>query len=423
VSVFRSRRPEPHEVFTPGSVPLEEHNVYAKRTTAESNLRRFLNRRQVPVVFGEYGVGKTTLVQRYFQDAGLDDRLVYVPSVAGLSLADIFRVLLEHMEYTVEIEQTATSTTGGEGGFDAKIVKASAKVESTYGSTNLLVVTSPTDTRVIALVQTAGLIVVLDEMHKASTAFRKDLVDWIKATRAGRDTDFRLVLIGTSMDAERLVEPDPGIDRYVKEMSVDLLSHGEARYIVDEGFRRLGLTIEDDLAERLVGSAAGAPTIVQSLCLDAAESALSDGRSAINQDDCRTAVRNYLSDHGRRLAGHYLRAIETTGPKRYRKQILHATAALNGDYATMDDIRTAVTSAIGEDVPSSSLSGPLRALKEDEYGHILQDVERVISGNRIHNLTTFTDPMMKSFVRFMGKLDQTELMPAPPELEEVAQDG
>ncbi|WP_232807264.1 hypothetical protein, partial [Geodermatophilus chilensis] len=340
--------------------------------------------------------------------------------VSGLTLPDVFRVMLEHMEYSVEVERTGTWGGSGEVGFDAKVVRAKVGGQYSRATKRQLVVTSPTDTGLISLIQDAGLIVVMDEMHKASPSFRKELVDWIKATRTGPPSKFRLVLIGTSMDAERLVEPDPGIDRYVKEMSVDLMSHDEARFIIDVGFSRLGLSIENDLAERLVASAAGAPTIVQSLCLDAAESATNDGRGSISEDDCRTAVRNYLNDHGRRLAGHYLRAIETTGPKRYRRQILHAIASLNGDYATMDSIRTAVSQTLGEEVPSTSLSGPLRALKDQEYGHILQDVERVISGNRIHNLTTFTDPMMKSFVRFMGKLDETNLMPAPPELEDVS---
>ncbi len=218
------------------------------------------------------------------------------------------------------------------------------------------------------------------------------------------------------MDAERLVEPDPGIDRYVKEMAVALLSHEEARFIVDEGFGRLGLSIDSALADRLVSSAAGAPTIIQSLCLDAAEGALAAKRREVTENDCRLAVHSYLKEHGRRLAGVYLRAIETFGPKRYRKQILQAVATLDSDYATMEDIRNAVSTTLGEEIPSTSLSGPLGALKSGDYGRILQDIERIVSGDRIHNLTTFTDPMMKSFVRFMGNLDRTALMPSPPEL-------
>lgn len=411
-----SRRPQPHEVFTPGSPPLEQHNVYVKRTDAEANLQRFLERRQVPIVYGEYGVGKTTVVQKFLQDQGVDGRLVYIASVAGLSLPDVFRVILEHLNYAAVVEYTSSATKGADAGFDLKVVKATARGENVETSVSQLVVSSPTDTGLIALVREAGLVVVLDEMHKASEQFRADLVDWIKATRTG-GSGFDLVIIGTSTDAERLVAPDPGIDRYVKEMAVALLAPDEAHFIIHEGFSRLGLSIDHTLAQRIVASAAGAPTIVQSLCLDAAEAAKRDDRDEVTEADCVEAVNSYLRDHGRRLVGHYLRSIETTGPKRYRKRILHAVASLEGDYATMEDIRKTVSASLGEDVPSTSLSGPLGALKSAEFGPILQDVDRVVSGNRIHNLTTFTDPMMKSFVRFMGNLDQTRLMPAAPEIE------
>lgn len=408
-----SKRPKPYEVFTPGSPPLDEHNVYVKRQKAEESLRRFIQRRQIPIVWGEYGVGKTSLVQRYFEKQEKDGSLVYIASVSGLDLSDIFRTILEHLRYEVEVESTTTGRTGVDGGIDLKIVKANAQSDVADSLTRKLVVTSPTDTGMNKLIKESKLTVVLDEVHRASDVLRQELVDWIKATRAGVG-GFTLVLVGTSTDAGRLVSLDFGIDRFVKEMRVELLSDDEARWIVDEGFRRLGLSISEELRNRLVSSAAGAPTIVHELCLDAAESAIEANRKTVIQDDLQSAVKTYLDEHGGRLADHYYRAVETTGPKRYRKQVLQAVAKSSTDYATMEDIRIAVSENLNTDVPASSLSGPLRDLKTAEYGSILKDVDREISGNRIHNLTTFTDPMMKSFVRFMNNLDETKLLPSPP---------
>jgi hypothetical protein len=333
--------------------------------------------------------------------------------VAGLSLPTIFKAILEHLNYGVVVESTTSDTVGADGGFDLKVVKASAKGESTTSATHQLVVTSPTDLGMIRIIREAVLTVVLDEMHKATPELREAIVDWIKATRTGVGS-FTLVLVGTSTDAGRLVSLDHGIDRYVKEMSVDLMTDAEARYIVVEGFRRLRLAVPDDLAERLIRSAAGAPTIVQALCLDAAEAVLARDDSAVTEADVRAAVESYLEEHGGRLLDHYYKAIETTGPRRYRKQVLQGVAVAPNDYATMEDIRGAVSRFIGEDVPATSLSGPLRQLKTEEFGNILKDVEREVSGNRVHNLTAFTDPMMKSFVRFMNNLDSTGLMPEAP---------
>ncbi len=408
--------PETHEVFTPGAPPLEEHNVYVNRDAAEAALRKYVQRHQIPVVWGEYGVGKTSLVKRFFQDVRKDGHLVYVASVSGLTLPDIFRVILEHLSYSVELSSVSTNTVGGEGGVDFGIVKATAKGDITKSVHSELVVSSPTDVGMNNLMRDHGLTVVLDEMHKAGDQLRKSLVDWIKATRADPG-GFSLVLVGTSTDAGRLVALDQGIDRYVKEMAVDLMTDSEARYIVDEGFSRLGLRIDPRLRERLVRSAAGAPTIVQALCLDAAESAIERGHEReVLETDVRFAVSAYLNENTGRLYDHYFRAIETTGQRRYRKQILRAVAITTTDYATMDDIRAGVSQSLHEDIPAQSLSGPLRDLKKAEFGSILKDVDREVSGQRIHNLTAFADPMMKSFVRFMNNLDQTGLMPPAPEV-------
>lgn len=416
---MEKRTPAPHEVFTPGEIPLKEHNVYVPRTSVEKRLRQFLQRNQVAVVFGEYGVGKTTVVQRFLRDEVSPDRVVYISSVSGKSLLDVFAAVLERIEYSVPFDHTLSRTKSGQGGLDLIVVKGSGRVEETEQVTRRHVVSSPTDSKFNALLREHDMVVVLDEMHRASEDFRHAVADWIKATRTGEGS-FGLYLIGTSMDAQKLVAPDPGIDRYVKEAPVSLLSDEEAEYIVVEGFKTLEMGIGEELVSRIVRTAAGAPTIVQALCLDASENALDAGRVKLVSGDLAFAVDRYLEENGKRLLASYFKAIETTGPKRYRKRVLHAVASAAGDYVTMEEIRDHVSESLAEDVPSTALSGPLRMLKEDDYGPILQDVDRVVSGSRVHNLTAFVDPMMKSFVRFMMNLDRTELMPNEQRLLDIA---
>lgn len=408
-------RPAPHEVFTPGKPPLDKNNVYVNRSKAEADLKKYVQRAQVPVVWGEYGVGKTSLVQKFFSSEAEDRRLVYIPSVAKLSLSDVFSVILEHLNFSVNTSTEVADGVNGEVGVDFKVVRAHVGGDNTVTRTWDLVVTSPTDVRMTKILAEHRLIVVLDEMHKASTELNEDLVNWIKATRVGAG-DFRLILVGTSADAGRLVTLDEGINRFVKEMPVPIMSDQEAAAVVEEGFGRLRLKVAPGLKAKIVRSAAGAPTIVQSLCLDIAESAIADGRHEVVLADLAAAIEVYLAEHGGRLADVYFRAIETTGPRRYRKRILEAIAQTDTDFATMETIRNNVSKAVGTAVPSESLSGPLRSLKTADYGNVLKDVSREVSGTRIHNLSAFSDPMMKSFVRFMASVDDTGLMPSRPQV-------
>lgn len=102
---------KPTDVFTPNRFPLEEHNVYAARADAEKQLSAAMARNQTPVVYGEYGVGKTTLVKKYFHEDERAGRFVLVLNPAGKNLDDVAKVVLEAIGYCVEVARE--SSTGG----------------------------------------------------------------------------------------------------------------------------------------------------------------------------------------------------------------------------------------------------------------------------------------------------------------------
>lgn len=400
--------PAPNEVFTPGEIPLEETNVYVSRSDSEKALKRAIDRNWCPVVFGDYGVGKTTLVLRYFRKAEKEGRLVYFESAADLTMPKVFEAVLEALQYEVTVEEIHSTSSSLSSTFGNKILKAEANVAASKSKTTRLAVSSPTDKGMLNLIGEARLVLVVDEMHRASDQFRADLTSFIKVSRVGAK-DSTLVLVGTSADPLLLVASDPGIDRFVKDTPVTLMSEPEATKLVTEGFGKLKLTIDKQLIDKTVTIASGAPSILQTLCLDMAEHAVESHRKEVVTADLTEAVKRYLDDNSGRMTRRYFTAIETQGPKRYRKQVLHAVARLERDYATMDDLRREVSAALGEKTPATALSGPLRALKEKEYGSVLQSVERD-TGGEVQNVSSFTDPMMKSFVRFMETLTRTDLI-------------
>jgi len=106
--VRRRVLPKPHDVFTPGRLPLGENNVYSPRKEPEQDLDRCVKRKLVPVVYGDFGVGKTSLVSKFFHDKQQSQTFVYFPSAGGLTMADVFRRVLEILHYTVESDLTSS---------------------------------------------------------------------------------------------------------------------------------------------------------------------------------------------------------------------------------------------------------------------------------------------------------------------------
>jgi len=139
------------------------------------------------------------------------------------------------------------------------------------------------------------------------------------------------------------------------------------------------------------------------------EKALEESSTDIKKEYFDYALGLYARRKAQRSIRKYKGAIETFGPKRYRKQILHAMAKSKDEYVTMDFLVKQVSKQLGEDVPNTALSGPLRDLKSTKYGEILRDVENISGSSRVYNYSAFSDPGMKSIIRMIQQIQIDEL--------------
>lgn len=100
----------PNDVFTPGKLPIRPTNVYAARGEAEQLFLKTLRRGMIPVVFGEYGVGKTSMARYALREKEAAGLLVNIESVADKSLDDVFSRCLEKLGYTVKTKKIDASS-------------------------------------------------------------------------------------------------------------------------------------------------------------------------------------------------------------------------------------------------------------------------------------------------------------------------
>ena len=264
-----------------------------------------------------------------------------------------------------------------------------------------LVVRSPTESKLIDICDENSILLLVDELHRASEQFSSDLTAFLKSFANRNCKQFRIALIGTENEASRLVISDPGTDRVLEEISLTTLSESEALEIVTTGFGRLNMLVNDDVINALKTYSVGSPFVLQFLCLEVAEACQTRSENSPTIDDVKTALATYARRKAQRLIREYRATIETVGQKRYRKQVLTAMANSDDEYVTMEYLVEQVSGALGETVPSTALSGPLRQLKTERYGKILRDVENPAGGGRLANYSGFTDPAMKSIIRMV----------------------
>jgi AAA domain len=366
----------------------------------------------VPVVFGEYGVGKTSMARYALREKDQKNLLVNIESVADKTLEDIFTRCLEKLGYTVKTKRTdganhsRTHEQNGQAEIGAggwiKAIVASKRIQVSGSTTQVeeqFVVTSPTDSRIIEICEQAGVALLLDELHRASPEFTSDLSKFIKSYSNANCQKFKVILLGTASDASRLVTSDPGIDRLIQEVHLKSMTNAESMYVVNKGMSDLAIQVSQETATRIVRTSVGSPSILQYLSLEVAEAAFPRNPRACNIQDLKTALQAFVETKEARLYRAYIAAVETVGEFKYRKQILRAMAESEDEYVTMEMIRTKVSEYLGATTPSTTLSGPLKQLKEERYGPVLTDVERPDGVGRLTNFTTFKDPALKAFIR------------------------
>lgn len=407
----------PRDVFVPFGLPIHPHNVYADRGEPQRRVETSWQRGSVPVIYGSYGTGKTSLAMYCARNFERDGRLVYIESAFEKTLSNVFERILEKLGYEVTVESTTSSEkergwdTGAEAGgglfgaISAKICgKLSRKQKKVIGDRRQLLIKSPTDSRLLDLCEERQLLLLIDEVHRSSEQFRVGVSAFLKAYANRSTKHFRIGLLGTEDDASRLVVRDPGIDRILQEVAVPLISADEAREIIVPGMAKLGIQVPEEVADRTVRIGVGSPFIVQYLCLEMAEAAVADEVDVLTVKMVEDGLEKYAASKAQRALREYHRAIETTGTKRYRKQILHAMARSDHEYVTMEELTQRVSRQLGEGVPSTTLSGPLRDLKKPAYGEILADVPGFRPDTRTWNISRFTDPAMKAIVRLVDEL-------------------
>jgi energy-coupling factor transporter ATP-binding protein EcfA2 len=407
-----NKPPKPEEVFAPGRLPLGPKHVYVTRGEPQTRFNTAIRTSMIPLLYGEYGVGKTTLARASLRVLERTGVLVNIESSAAQTFDDVLTRCLERIEYmavgrrtTTEIIGAAQETSSSAAASAMNWLSATlASNRSTTKSTNrtqeaTAVTIRPTDSRIIELCESNSVVLLIDELHRASDTFLGDLANFIKRYKNADCQRFKIALLGTAPDAGRLVRSDPGIDRLLQEIYLPGLEDGEATEVVTRGMKQLSIQINDKAVQRIVEVCAGSPSVLQQICFELADSVFLMPVRAVNEMSVESALLSFASKKHARLNTIYLSAIERVGRSRYRTAIIYAVASTQVHYVTMETIRSHVSIYFGRDVSAKTLAGPLRQLKDEKFGRVLMDAQRLDNSGRLRDLTCFRDPALKAFVR------------------------
>jgi Cdc6-like AAA superfamily ATPase len=275
--------------FTP-SQPVADRRMFAGR---EETMKRIIGsieeRRLHIVIYGERGIGKTSLLHMLSQ-AATEARYIVIYSSCGADsdFDDTFRAAAADIPVLFHSGFAPTTEQVEKGATLADLLPKGPMTPRLFAD----LCAKLTGTRVL---------IVLDEFDRCESAtFRRDVAELIKnlSDRLGR---VQLVLAGVAADLSQLVAHVPSIRRNIFALRVPKMTDAEILKIVANGEREVGFTFEPAASDLVVAVSRGSPYIANLLCHHAGQTALDEGRSTVLTSDLVDAVGQTQADFRGRI--------------------------------------------------------------------------------------------------------------------------
>lgn len=275
---FNAVRAKLRHAFTP-SQPVADRRFFAGREDVLRTVIRAIEDQRLHVVlYGERGIGKTSLLHVLTQ-AATEARyiVVYTSCGAASNFDETFRAAAAEIPLLFHSGFSPTTAEAERGSTLADLLPAEPLTPRKFGDLSAKL----TGTRVL---------IILDEFDRAdSGAFRRDVAELIKnlSDRLGR---VQLVLAGVAADLTELVEHIPSIRRNIFACRVPKMSDAEVLQLVANGERESDLKFDPDASASVLTVARGSPYLASLLCHHAGHAALDEGRNTVMPADVARAV-------------------------------------------------------------------------------------------------------------------------------------
>ena len=304
--------------FTP-SLPVARASMFAGRVDVLRTLIQSIEDQQLHVViYGERGIGKTSLLHIFSQIAR-DARYIVRYSSCGedTEFSAFFRAimkdipLLYHGDFAPTSEETEKGRSLADLLPDGELTVA--QVSEVFGRLS--------GTRVLIL---------LDEFDRANApSFRRSIAELIK-NLSDRSVCVQLVIAGVASNLTELIEHIPSIRRNILGLQIPNMEKTEIEELIHNGETVCGLRYDEQVVETITAVAHGSPYIASLISQHAGIYALDREAMAVEKADVLAAVKRALAELEQRVSPRSLFAIGNARAAHYGARLgLLARAALN----------------------------------------------------------------------------------------------
>lgn len=335
-------------VFSP-TAPIDERSLFAGRADQLRALLKAISQKgQHAIVYGERGVGKTSLVNvlTKFMDQGVIAPRVNCDSTDNFDL--VWRKLFEEISFA----------TGGRTVPDVPTVISPEAVR-----------------RILTALSSHSLVIpIIDEFDRLNAGVKRQIADTVK-TLSDHAVAATVVLVGVADSVNELIEEHESVERALIQIPMPRMSTTEIEEIVQTGVSKLDMQIEPYALERIASLARGLPTYAHLLGLKAVEIANDEDSTKITGATADKAITQALEGAQQSIRHSWHTATSSPRKDNLFSEVLVACALAQTDemgFFAAQDVRDPLREILKRPIEIANYSQHLAEFCDPKKGPVLQ---------------------------------------------------
>lgn len=385
---WRSKEFEAADLFSPAA-PIDEKDLFAgRREQIDKMLEAVWEKGKHAVLFGERGVGKTSLGKVF--SAMFPKTLRHILAVREqVDPSDDFSSIWRKVFKDLRVRRVDTP----DGTHEPLANDYPGEIQPDDIRREFADIFSSNDVPII----------VIDEFDKARDSNDKRIHELMANTvkhLSDYSVNATIILIGVADDVNDLIGEHPSITRCLEQIPMPRMAREELREIIDKRLKLLGMKMEPDAYWKIIELSRGLPSYVHLLGLYSVQAAIKRQSLNVSEADVDTAIKRALEKSQESTQADYSAAVHSNRADNLYRQVLLACALAKPD----ERGQFSPTAVIG---PLSDILE--RPAKIDTFQqHLLKFIERdrgavlIRKGKERAYKFRFRDPMMQPYVIMRG---------------------
>ena len=355
--------------FSP-SAPIDSLALFAGRLQQINTMLNAITQRgQHAILYGERGVGKTSLarIMNEVVSRAQIGRITccIINCTAQDDYDSIWHKAFRELRFTYTAEKI---------GLREKTEDKTVTLNDILESISDKDVIGPEDIRYTLQVVQKSFIIIdeLDRLHDPTA--RTLLADTIK-TLSDHSVDCTILLVGIADTVDELIQEHASIERALVQVHMPRMTHEEIGELLDKALDAARMSIDLSAKARIAELARGLPHYAHLLGQHSALAAIEDSRDIIDVSDIQAAMRATVAQAQSSIQTLYHTATTSSRKNNLFGKVLLACALAQCDelgYFSAVDVCQPLTKIIGKSATINAFSQHLQDFCDEKRGPVLQ---------------------------------------------------